>query len=225
MIKNRYPFLLLLFVIVISACTKFQPGDEVFDVVVSSDCSAPCWREITPGTTSFDEAWEIAQNMALKDSATSDPVPDKIDKDILDRNFVIDFNKVGVLITPNSQGIINEIGFTFHRQYWDEPKLSDLIKVYGNPVSIDICYQEMEIRRVVVWIRYPNVYLMFSQKLPVEGDSFAVHVQKDTRIENITFTSPDVDVPIHDFAFPWMDYGDIIIAPAERNPLSTCPYP
>lgn len=219
---------LLITIIIIATLfyIQFKRSREVFNVIVSQECSAPCWRGITPGITSFDEAWKIVQKMELKNGNSRTVIPIDIDKDSIHNRIVIDFRHVGVSLLPNPEGIIKEINFTvFPRTLWDKPKLSELIDVFGNPVNLDICHEKMEIRRVVVRIRYPYMYYMFDQKLPLNGDSFTVPVYKNTRVENIEYTSPDIDIPIHDFSFPWTGYGDISITPTERNPSSTCPYP
>jgi len=185
-------------------------------------CEPPCWQGITPGTTTFDEAWTIAQSLVSTDNNLIGQLPMSIDRDVVFRFIDIDYKSVGVGLRPDSQGIIEEIGFTF-RRHRDEPELQDLIEIYGNPVSVDICHELMEIRRAVVWIRYPEVSFYFSEQLPAEGDLFTVHAKKDTGINFILYKSPDAELPILDFSFPWSDYGDLTITPAKKNPLSTCP--
>lgn len=195
----------------------------MLDVIKKQVCAPPCWQGITPGLTTSDEAWTIALSLVPTDEPASKQFPFSIDTRRSSKYIGFDYQDVWVGLRSDPQGIINEIGFTFNRRYRDEPELQDLIEIYGNPISVDICHELMEIRRAVVWIRYPNMSLYFSEQLPPEGDSFTVHVKKDAGIYAIFYKSKETEFPILDFSFPWRDYDDLTITPEEKNPLSTCP--
>jgi len=212
----------LIILIVISGCGLLNRKSQTLDLLQNQVCAPPCWQGITPGTTTFDEAWIVAQSLDSADKGPNDQSPLSINRDMFSKFITISYKFAAVGFRPDSQGIIEEIGFTFGR-HWDEPELQHLIEIYGKPISVDICHELLEIRRAVVWIRYPDVSFYFSEQLPAEGNLFTVHVRKDAGIDAIYYKSPDVEFPILDFSFPWSGYSDLTITPAEKNPLSTCP--
>lgn len=222
MTSKRLIFLILV-MLGVSSCSQFPEKNDIFDVMVSQECSVPCWRGITPGVTTFYEAWNIVQEMKFTNQNASGIPPDKISKNILDGYISIQFNKVFVSLSANDQGIITENHFSRISRYrWNNPKLKEFIKVYGEPESIKICHEFMEMRRAIVFIYYPDMYLYFNTFLPTRGESFNVPIEKNTRINNVTFLPSSYERPLFDFSFSWTGYGEVTITPVKRNPDSIC---
>lgn len=223
--KKKFIFLLfsLIVLIVISGCGLSNRKSQTLDILQNQVCAPPCWQGITPGTTTFDEAWTIAQNLMMSENSFHNQLPISVDDGKFNDYISINYKYMGIGLNPDSQGTINEILFLFDRRYWVKPELQDLIEIYGNPISVEMCHESIGSRRAIVWIRYPDVSFSYDQKLPAEGDSFTVHVKMDTEIEYILYKLPGAEFPALDFSFPWSGYGDLTIRPAEKNPLSTCP--
>lgn len=219
----KRPLLLALVMLVISSCSQLKKGNDVTDVMVSQECSAPCWRGITPGVTRFNEAWDIVQGMGSAQQNASEIPPDKVEKDFMDRYISVHFKTVYVSLSADEQGIIADIHFFRNARYrWENPKLKEFIEVYGDPESIEICHEVFERRRAIVYIYYPEMYLWFNKFLPINGESFIVPIQKNTRIDSVLFLPTSYERPLYDFSFSWTGYGDVTISPAQRNKESIC---
>lgn len=213
-------------ILLLSGCSVINSKNHTLDILEDQACVPPCWQGITPGTTTFDEAWTIARSLVSTDKNTSKLSPFSIDKDVFLKEIVIDYQSVSIVLGSDSQGFVDGIRFLFNPHYQDEPELQDLIEIYGTPIIVEICHELDKvwgIRRAWVWFLYPYVSFYYSEQLPLEGDSFTVHVKKDTRIEAIFYTSLEIDSLLNDFSFPWSGYGDLTITPSEKNPSSICP--
>lgn len=214
--------LVFIIMLAISSCSINSDKNDPLHVIDSEGCSAPCWRGIKPGVTTLDEAWIIAQQM-VQASNTNEVVPTEIKKNAADRYIIIYFGKTSLTFYADSQGVIEEGEFYFHLlRHSEKPKLDDLLSVYGEPDSIEICHDLMEIRRAIVYIYYSQMYFLFEQSLPLYGDSFDVPIEKNTRIEYITLLPQTYERPVYDFSFKWTGYGGVSITPVQATPGSIC---
>jgi len=214
--------LVIIILLGIPSCSINSGKNDPLQVIDSEDCLAPCWRGIIPGVTTLDEAWALAQQM-MQERNPNEGVPTEIEKDTLDRYIIIYFEKIGLKFYVDSHGVIEEGEFSFHLlRRSEKPKLKDLLSVYGEPDSIEMCHDLMEMRRAIVYIYYPQMYFLFDQTLPIEGESFDVFVEENTRIDYISLLPQSFERPVYDFSFPWSGYGDMSITPTQRNSESIC---
>ena len=221
--KNIFQLsLVIIILLAISSCSTINSKNAPLQVIASEECTATCWRGITTGVTTLDEAWALVQQM-MQERNPDEVVPTEIEKDTLDRYITIYFGKITLTFYADSDGVIEdgELSFRLLRRS-EKPKLTDLLSVYGEPDSIEICHDLMEMRRAIVYIYYPQMYFLFVQTLPIEGESFDVSIEKSTHIDYITLLPQSYEHPVYDFSFPWAGYGDVLITPAQANSGSIC---
>lgn len=224
--KKKFAYISLLILLLISislsSCSLRIEKVNPLEVIDSGDCSAPCWRGIIPGVTTLDEAWVIAQSM-LEVINSTENAPISIEKDGKGEYIIIYFDKISVTFSADSLGVVEEGDFYFHLlRELEKPTMGDLLSIYGEPESIEICHELMEMRRAIVYIYYPQMYLLFDQTLPIEGDDYSVSVNKNTHIDTILLLPRAHERPVYDFSFSWTGYGDVVIEPAKRNEGSIC---
>ncbi len=222
--KNPIPhlFFTLVIMILLSSCSLSSDKTKPINVIDSVNCIAPCWRGITPGVTTLDEAWALAQ-LLEQASDKKNFTPSVIRKNDENQYVYLDYNVPGVMLYSDSNGIIEEIVFIFQTPHrWKKPRLGDIISAYGKPESVEICQEIMETNGAIVYIYYPGIKLSFSHKLPINGDSFRVPIQENTRIDRITFIPESLEIPVYDFSFSWTGYGDVTVEPSKSNEKSIC---
>lgn len=185
--RTTFPHFFIIFVVMyaLSSCSLSNEKIKPLEIIDSIDCTTPCWRGITPGVTTFDEAWKLAQRM-LETTNSLENVPTGIERGATDDNIIIYFDKISITFYANSLGVIDEGKFYFHLiSRLEKPTMADLLSIYGEPDSIEICHELMEMRRAMVYIYYPQMYFLFDQTLPIDGDSFEVIIGKNTHIDYI----------------------------------------
>ena len=218
-LRNGLFFLLLL--ACVSCNSIFWKNDPLL-IVRDDACEAPCWQGITPGVTTFDEAKILAQNVAINISENEVVLPD----DVLVVNssshpLVVSFDKQSIYVEVefDEQNIVDGIFFNFDRKH--RPELGEVIQIFGEPESIDLCHDYFEIRRVFVAVSYPQIEIVFERRLPIDGEKFSVPYSLETPIDYLLYrASPEI--LFGDFSFPWAESGVLEFSPAECNPASPC---
>ena len=163
----------------------------------------------------------LAQNVAINISDNEVVVPEKITINYDMPYLVVRFGKpsVAVKIDVDEQNIVESIKFDFERK--NRPELGEVIQIFGEPESIDLCHDYFEIRRVFVAVSYPQIEIVFERRLPIDGEKFSVPYSLETPIDYLLYrASPEI--PFGDFLFPWAESGVLEFSPAECNPASPC---
>jgi hypothetical protein len=217
-LRNSLFFLLLL--ACVSCNSIFWKNDPLL-IVRDDACEAPCWQGITPGVTTFDEAKILAQNVAINISDNEVVLPEKITINYDMPYLVVRFGKpsVAVIIDVDEQNIVESIKFDFERK--NRPELGEVIQIFGEPESIDLCHIYFEIRRVRVAVSYPQIEIVFEKRLPIDGDTFTVPYSLITLVDYVRYRAPS-EISIQDFTFPWAEKGILEFSPEECNPASSC---
>ena len=112
-----------------TAIPKVVRSNWLDDFLVHPACQLPCWKEITPGITSFEDAQKILlEDPNLKVSGLTNLKYQEIEWD-----FIQD-GSVGLLNTGHSQDDVEKILFYLAKDQW--LPLGDLLAAYPNPSII-----------------------------------------------------------------------------------------
>ena len=193
----------------LSACTWVGQPAALEEVISSADCTAPCWRGITPGVTTFAEAQTLVQ--AMQDPASGAPMPAYVGVIETAQTLLVYFDQpeVNVDLHADSQGLISDISFNFEAlKPGQQFKLGEMIARFGEPDALHVCHEQAEVRRAVVRVVYPQIEMTFEQELPSDETTFSVAYTKNTRLNTLTYYAPR-QIPGCDFSAPWAGYGEV----------------
>jgi len=226
--KRQMPIVILFFLsVLITSCTqqnKFENDKaELIEIITSSDCVLPCWRNITPGVTTVQEARERVLEMFSTSSAEIQVPPTFVDQlNLADGTWMfLQFEEQNLSVNFSIRDqIVDKISFHF-RGY--KLRLNDVLGIMGDPTMVNMCHENIEVRRALIHIENTVADAFFVQGLPVSGNSFTISYGPDTEIDALDFYAPR-DIPLYDFSFPWLGYGENDFILEQQNQLSTCPH-
>lgn len=128
------------------------------DVLRLSSCRAPCWQNITPGTTRKQEVLQALEAVPWIDPTTIS------EHDLQDfgttftwEGSVDPYSSLQGSVEANAEDIVSKVYITFHPQQWPMVSIDDLIEVYGPPV-IQVRASRANLFRTsfMVYLYYPQ---------------------------------------------------------------------
>lgn len=181
-------FLFLLLGIGIASCQS-QPD---FSLIKDSNCLAPCWSDITPGSTSGDEAMLILQEMDRVEHGTVERnvsphyiFHDRIDWDFKNGSFGMISTVNDVVVEIRIEKI--NIPLKYLISHFGEPDHVMFLPYNGSQWIVNILYIQEGI-----WLGY--------RKGHIKGGEM-INIQPNDVVESVTFISQDVyDELLADFS-------------------------
>jgi hypothetical protein len=206
--------MLLLTSIILIGCQPIVSG-----VIQDTACFPPCWKGITPGKTTREEALAVIQSLpdvkidSVKpwsmvtgnDSIQWDFVPQTGDRfgDVFFRNDIV----IGFSFVPDKNGL----------------KLNQAIKYLGEPESILAMYHKQEIRYISIFISYKSKGVVLLLSINPYNPNKIATLLTDTYVEAFWYIVPDFYSELmtsnyiggiapnilSEDTHPWTGYGDI----------------
>ncbi|KAF0111919.1 MAG: hypothetical protein FD147_433 [Chloroflexi bacterium] len=171
-------FLIIFLPVLISSCSSNRTS-----LLKESSCLPPCWFDITPGVTKFDDAVDLLIKIpGIKSDA------EKL-KSKLEYNKILDLSNVrenGLQISVSNEYVSRISIFTSGWMY------SEIKNLYGEPEYYLSYYQQFESIHRFVFIIYPKSGLIIS----LEANEFNPETNNsiisfDSKVTSVTFISSE----------------------------------
>ena len=154
-----------------------------FSLIKESNCLAPCWSDITPGSTSGDEAMLILQEMDRVEHGTVERnvsphyiFHDSIDWDFKNGSFGMISIVNGVVVEIQIEKIYTPLKYLI--DHFGEPDHVMFVPYNGSQWIVSIQYAQKGI-----WLNYHKAHTK---------DGEMINIQPNDVVESVTFFSSDV---------------------------------
>lgn len=154
---------------------------SIFD---SSSCSPPCWSNITPGSSTYQEVIRNLKSNPKVEVATIESRSMTSPNDALKWNFKNSGNESGRVIIKN--GVVSEINLAPN-----PVAIEEMIKHFGEPEKIFAEYFGGEAQYVAIVILYPQKGLAFGMTLRPNENYGKVSIRPSDSVLGVTYFSPE----------------------------------
>lgn len=197
--KSFLQFVLLSCILV--GCLSIPKSREL-DILGTESCTPPCWRGITPGVTTAEEAISLFQDWQSNNEGTWKRNTGT--NDVISWDYMCWIEKFfpETCMDIDSNDVISEIDLTISFSFL---RLRDIIKKYGSPdgYTMELC---VDCSGYGITIYYPENGLLFTF-----SGSGKIKVTPTLRISRAIFFAPSKQKEVVDEIGyrPWTGYGVI----------------